>query len=183
VTTLPLSWLVGAAALAGGALVGLLVTLVARRRRSPWARLRRVAWDQIADVVIPDDVDGEIHLDLALLTPLGILVLEIRHLSGTLFWGDQLDSWTVLDGKRRKVIPNPLPGIQARRLAVQALAPGAPVEGVLLLIGPVEIAGDIPPGVVRPEELVMRIPACGRKPPPTELGEAWAQLKRAARPF
>jgi hypothetical protein len=176
-------WLIGGAAFAGGALLALLANISLRRRRSLRHKLRRIAWEQLADVVIPDDLDGEIHLDLALLTPLGILVLEVRHLSGTLFWGEQLDSWTVLDGKRRKVIPNPLPGIQARRHAVQALAPAAPVDAVLLLVGPVEIAGDIPPGVVRPEDLVTGIPARGKKPPPPDLREAWTVLKRSARPF
>jgi hypothetical protein len=134
-------------------------------------------------VVIPDDVDGEIHLDLALLTPRGILVLEIRRAAGTLFWGEQLERWTVLDGARRKVIDNPLPGMRARRHAVHALAPRVPVDGRVLFIGPVQISGDNPPGVVLQSELLAEFPARGRTPPPDALREAWDALRAASRPI
>lgn len=154
-----------------------------RRRRTLGALLRAIAWQQLEDVVIPDEVDGEIHLDLALLTPRGILVLEVRHVSGTLFWGDQLEHWTVLDGARRTVLQNPLPGMNARRHAVQALVPRAPVDGRVLLVGSIEIAGETPPGVVTVEDLVAEIPARGRQAPPPELAAAWAALKAAARPL
>jgi hypothetical protein len=181
VNDLPAGWLIGAAA-AGVLLVVVVLTLWLRRRRSLESLLRRIAWERLADVVIPDDVEGEIHLDLALLTPRGILVLDVRYVAGTLFWGDQLESWTVLDGARRTVLPNPLPGLRARRHAVSALAPGVPVDGRILLVGDIRIAGETPPGVVVPEDLVTEYPARGRQPRPASLGEAWAALKMAARP-
>src|SRR5690606_27488112 len=108
VNAAPNAWLGGGLALLAVLLlvVGLVVFL--RRRQSLEVLLGRIAWRQLADVVIPDDVDGEIHLDLALLTARGILVLEVRRAAGTLFWGEQLERWTVLDGARRKVIDNPL---------------------------------------------------------------------------
>jgi RarD protein len=133
----------------------------------------------LEDVVIPDDVDGEIHLDLALLTPRGILVLEVHHGSGTLFWGDQLDQWTVLDGARRKTLKNPLPGLQARRHAVHALVPRVPVDGRVLLAGDVSIAGSAPPGVLLQEDLVTEFPHADASPP-SALREAWATLSAAA---
>ena len=165
-----------------GVLLAIVTVMHRRRRKTLGALLRRIAWQQLEDVVIPDDVDGEIHLDLALLTPRGILVLEVRHVSGTLFWGDQLEHWTVLDGARRTVLPNPLPGMNARRHAVQALVPRAPLDGRVLLVGSIEIAGERPPGVVTLEDLVAEIPARGRQPPP-ELAAAWAAREAAARPL
>ncbi|HUG99289.1 MAG TPA: nuclease-related domain-containing protein [Gammaproteobacteria bacterium] len=181
-SSVPAGWLIAAAVLVGAlALVAGSVAL-ARRRRSIGYLLRRIAWEQLEDVIIPDDVDGEIHLDRALLTPRGILVLEVRHVSGTLFWGDQLEQWTVLDGARRVVLQNPLPGMRARRHAVHALAPTVPVDGRVLLVGGVTIAGETPPGVVTPEDLVAEIPARDRKPPPARLSEAWQALKKASRP-
>jgi hypothetical protein len=154
-----------------------------RRRQPSLDRiLRRIAWERIEDVVIPDDVEGEIHLDLALLTPRGILVLEVHHASGTLFWGDQLDQWTVLDGARRKILKNPLPGLQARRHAVHALVPRVPVDGRVLLAGDVSIAGSAPPGVLLQEDLVTEFPARGRESPSAALREAWATLSAAATP-
>lgn len=179
----PTPWLSGGLAVAAALLlvVGLVVFL--RRRQSLEALLGRIAWAQLKDVVIPDDVDGEIHLDLALLTTRGILVLEVRRAAGTLFWGEQLERWTVLDGARRKVIENPLPGLQARRHAVHALAPRVPVDGRVLLVGPVRISGDNPPGVLLPAELLAEFPVRGKTPPPDTLREAWATLRAASRPI
>jgi len=180
---IPFSWLVIGGVLCGLLLGALGLLLFLRRRRTLGRLLQKISWEQLADVIIPDDIDGEIHLDLALLTPRGILVLEVRRASGTLFWGDQLDSWTVLDGSRRSVIPNPLPGMRARRHAVHALAPRVPVDGRVLLLGPVTISGETPPGVMLAEELVTAFPARGKESPPPALREAWAELKAKARPI
>jgi hypothetical protein len=98
-----------------------------------------------------------------------------------LFWGPQLDRWTVLDGARRQLLDNPLPGMRARRHAVHAIAPKVPVDGRVLLLGPVEISGERPPGVVLQEDLVTEFPARGKQPPPTDLREAWGALTAAAR--
>lgn len=172
-------WLLGAGAAV--LLLALAAALLARHRRQRLARLlRKIAWEQLRDVVVPDEVDGEIHVDLALLTQHGILVLEVRRAAGTLFWGEQLDRWTVLDGVRRKVIDNPMPGLRARRHAVHALVPTVPVAGRVLLVGPVEIAGGRPPGVLLQDDLLAEFPPCAGRPPP-QLAGAWATLKAAGR--
>jgi len=172
---------------AAGAFLGLLALGAAwawyRRRDRLDLILRKIAWRRLADVVIPDDVDGEIHLDLVLLTAKGILVLEVRRATGTLFWGDQLEYWTLLDGRRRTRIRNPLPGLQAKRHAVHALAPRVPVSGRVLLLGTVSISGATPPGVVSAEELLAEFPPHGRKPVPETLQSAWADLSARARPL
>jgi hypothetical protein len=181
VNPIPPGWLIGGGVVAAGSLLAVLAMMVARRRRTLEHLLRRIAWKQLTDVVIPDDVDGEIHLDLVLLTARGILVLDIRRASGTLYWGDQLERWTVLDGARRKVIDNPLPGMHARRHAVEALVDGVPVEGRVLLVGPIQVSGGMPPGAVQPEGLVIEYPAHDRGPPPPALRAAWDTLAAAAR--
>jgi hypothetical protein len=145
--------------------------------------LRKIAWHRLTDVLIPDDVDGEIHLDLVLLTTNGILVLEVRRATGTLFWGDQLEHWTLLDGRRRGQIRNPLPGLLAKRHAVHALAPRVPVSGRVLLVGAVTISGATPPGVVTLEELLAEFPPHRRQPVPEALQAAWAVLSAQARPL
>ena len=181
-TAAPATWVIGAALAVLAVLLVLVLVSYLRRRRGLDYLLKKIAWERLEDVVIPDEVEGEIHLDLALLTPRGILVLEVRHASGTLFWGAHLDRWTVLDGVRRKVLDNPLPGLRARRHAVHALAPLVPVDGRVLLVGPVEISGVPPPGVVLQEDLVVEFPARGKQSPPAALGAGWAALKAAARP-
>jgi hypothetical protein len=182
VNPVPAPWLIGLGAVAAGSLLAFVTVVVSRRRRTLEHMLRRIAWKQLTDVIIPDEVDGEIHLDLVLLTARGILVLDIRRASGTLYWGDQLERWTVLDGARRKVIDNPLPGMNARRHAVRALVSGVPVEGRVLLVGPIEASGGMPPGAMLPEGLVTEFPAHDRGPPPPALQAAWDTLAAAARP-
>lgn len=177
------AWLLGiVAALALGAAAWGAVWFLRRRKQLDY-QLRAIAWERLTDVVIPDEFDGEIHLDLVLLTPRGILVLDVREASGTLFWGDQLENWTLLDGVRRKVISNPLPGMRARRHAVHALAPRVPVDGRVLLVGTVTVVGRTPPGVVLTEDLLAAFPAKGKDGPTPELAEAWAGLAERARPL
>lgn len=180
-TAIP-SWLPVLAAVSVLAVAAVAAAVMVRRRRSLDGLLRRLAWAQLADVVIPDPVDGEIHLDLVLLTARGILVLDVRHVNGTVFWGERLDRWTVLDGARRKSLPNPLPGLRARRHAVHAIAPRVPVDGRVLLVGQPHFSADRPPGVVLVEDLATEFPARGRTSPPASLAEAWAALKGAVRP-
>lgn len=172
---------------AGAALLVLLAVAALwawyRRRDRLDLMLRKIAWHRLTDVLIPDDVDGEIHLDLVLLTARGILVLEVRRAAGTLFWGDQLEYWTLLDGRRRAQIRNPLPGLLAKRHAAHALAPRVPVSGRVLLLGPVTISGTPPPGVVTAEELLAEFPPHRRQPVPEALREAWAELSAQARPL
>lgn len=175
-------WLAIAAGILAVLLLMALVSSRRRRRHELEELLRKMAWDRMEDVIVPDEVDGELQLDLVLLVTGGILVLEVRRAAGTLFWGDQLENWTLLDGPRRTVLRNPLPALSARIHAVEALAPTAPVEGRVLLIGPVKISGGAPPGVLLPDELLSEVPAKGKQRPPPELQAAWKALKLAARP-
>lgn len=173
-------WLAGAAA--GGLLAGIAGVLLWRRRRPRLATtVRRIAWSRLADVVIPDDVDGEIHLDLLLLTPAGLVVLDVRRVAGRVYWGERLENWTAMDGPRRALLPNPLPGLAARRHAVRALAPGIAVEAFVLLVGDVSYVGDPPPEALTVDDLATRFPARGKGRPPPELANAWAALRKVAR--
>lgn len=175
-------WLGTAVAAAVLVPLGAGLLLVYRRRTRLSRILGRIAWSRLEDVIVPDDVDGEIHLDLLLLVPAGLVVLEIRHLSGTLFWGEQLENWTALDGARRTVMKNPLAGLQARIHAVRALAPGQAVEGFVLLLGDVAFSGEPPPDVLTLEALSMRFPARGKARPPQTLAAAWQALRQKASP-
>ncbi|MEJ2514400.1 MAG: nuclease-related domain-containing protein [Gammaproteobacteria bacterium] len=168
----------GAAGLAVGVVAGLWVR---RRRRSSQGVLRRIAWHQLEDVTVPDDVDGEIHIDGLLLTPAGILVLEVRRVEGTVFSGEQLDNWTALRDGGRAVIRNPLPGLRARVHAVRELVPPeVPVHGRVLFLGDMQFSGDHPPEVVTLEALAKEAGVREGQPDPLLAG-AWQDLKARAR--
>jgi hypothetical protein len=102
---------------------------------------RRIASQRLDDVLIDDGLDGEIHLEHVLLTPRGILVVDLRNVDGALFGSERMDQWTVLDGKRRYTFGNPLEPLFARINAVRNLTGDVPVTGRVVLSGRVEFAG------------------------------------------
>src|SRR5262245_61109073 len=76
-------------------------------RRAVLATVRAVAYDSVADVLVPDGMEGFLHLDFLLLTQRGLLVLDVRETPGVIFGGDQMDEWTVMTRTRRYTFANP----------------------------------------------------------------------------
>lgn len=124
-------------------------------RRSPRMVFRRIGHRKLADLIIPDGMDGEIHVDHLVLTDRGLLVLELRNASGALFGAESMDEWRVIDGVRRFTFRNPLPGLEARVDSVRLLAGEVPVEGRVAFVGDLVFAAGRPPGVATLEEVAM----------------------------
>jgi hypothetical protein len=124
-----------------------------RHRAGPKQVFKRISAARLVDVLIPDGLDGEIHLDHLLLTGSGILVVDLRNASGAVFAGEQMDDWTVLSSERRYTFRNPLEALAARVHAVRRLADKVPVTGRVVFVGDVEFAGGQVPGVVTLAEL------------------------------
>src|SRR5271154_559190 len=102
------------------------------RRRALLARLERVAFEGVHQVLVPDGMGGFIHIDHLLLTPRGVLVLDTRRVAGLIFGGDQMSDWTVMGRGRRYTFDNPQPALYDRIAAVKALVDDFPVEGRVL---------------------------------------------------
>jgi len=117
------------------------IVLWRRWRAHPSRVIKRISAHYLADVILPDGMDGEIHLDHLLLTTKGLLVLELRNVSGLVFAGDQMDDWTVLHDNRRFTFRNPLNPLAARVHAVRDLAGDVPVDGKVVFVGDVEFPG------------------------------------------
>ena len=132
------------------------------------------------EFTIPDDVDEQIHVDLLLMSPAGLVVLDVRRIEGTVFAGENLDGWTALHGRGRTVVANPLPGLRARLHALRALVPDIPVKGYVLVLGEASFSGPAPERVVTPVQLESVLPA--RTGAPSEaLKAAWEAVEAAAR--
>lgn len=189
--------LFGIAVLAGiGVAVAWALVVVWRRfYGSTWMVLRRISKERLADVVIPDGVDGEIHLDHLLLTPKGLLVLELRNASGALFAGERLDEWRVMDGRRRFTFRNPLPPLEARVRSVDLLAAGVPVIGRVAIVGEVSFAGGRPDHVTTIAELACEFTEAAEPAEPEAfpeegagesgtltIADAWQRVVAAAKP-
>jgi hypothetical protein len=153
---------------------------------SPRMVLGRLGQRRLSDLVLPDGMEGEIHVDHLLLTPHGILVLELRNASGALFAGENLDEWRVIDQPRRYSFRNPLPGLEARIHAVEVMSGKVPVLGRVAIVGDVQFTGGRLPRVATLAEVAEEFQAGRgrkeRKSTPEEYLEAWERIRHSVRP-
>lgn len=119
----------------GGVALGLLGSWGWRSWRTRRARWRLVSaitstgFEHLQDVLVPDGNGSTYHIDFLVLTPRGILVVDLRDVSGNVFGGDQMTDWTVMNGAARHTFPNPQGPLYDRIAAVKAMSGQVPVEG------------------------------------------------------
>jgi hypothetical protein len=131
---LPLQWSWVIPALSGAVAIAALLFLWRwyRRRRAQAKLLRAVtggAYEYLRDVLLPDPQGTPLHMDFLLLTARGIVVVDMRNISGNVFGGDQMNEWTVMDRQTRYTFINPQAALYDRQAAVRMLANETPVEG------------------------------------------------------
>jgi hypothetical protein len=116
---------------------GLALFLVrAIRRRTAARRLHQgvvsSSAEYLQNVLVPDGMGGNMHVDYLLLTSRGVVVIDLRDIRGNVFGGDQMTQWTVMNGASRSTFQNPQHALYDRVAAVRALAGELPVEGRVL---------------------------------------------------
>jgi len=121
--TLPLAGILLLLAVAG------MVTYRRIGARRPDRRLRAAAVDILAGFILPNGDDGEIHVEYALLTHRGILVVDLKDVDGNVFGSDSMQDWTVISDQRRFTFSNPQYALYDRLAAVKRVVPGVPVTG------------------------------------------------------
>jgi hypothetical protein len=156
------------------------------RRRALLARLERVAFEAVHQVLVPDGMGGFIHVDHLLLTPRGVLVLDTRRVAGLIFGGDQMSDWTVMGRGRRFTFDNPQPALYDRIAAVKALTGEVPVEGRLLFSNVGKFTKGIPKWVLMLDGIEVEFPVVDRgmksSPAFTHFTEEWSRLVSQLRP-
>lgn len=111
-------------------------------------QLLRMSSQYMPNVVVPDDVDGNAYIDYLILTPGGILVIDIQKYRGILFGAEKIDLWTQLTGRKSYKFENPLPHNQQRVLSIKALVgEDMPVEGRVVFLSTGQFPKGIPAGV------------------------------------
>lgn len=159
---------------------------LARRRSagSMPARLRRVCQDMLNGALVPSAETGEIHVEYALLTGWGILVVDVRDVDGHVFGSETMQEWTVLGRRSRSTFANPLPLLYDRIAAIRRIVPEVPVEGRVVFTPRARFSKGFPPHVAMLDSLIEEL-AAGRpwtEPPPAEiLREAWNRLRKESR--
>jgi hypothetical protein len=110
-----------------------------------------ISFDRIEQLIIPSADEGEILVDYLLLTAKGLLILDVKHVQGTVFGGDKLQDWTVITDERRFTFSNPQPALYDRIAAVRQIVREVPVAGRILFLDGADFAKGVP-------ELVANIP-------------------------
>jgi hypothetical protein len=172
--------------LLGGGFWGLRAYRRRARRGALLARLERVAFEGVHQVLVPDGMGGFIHIDHLLLTPRGVLVLDTRRVAGLIFGGDQMSDWTVMGRGRRYTFDNPQPALYDRIAAVKALVGEVPVEGRLLFSNVGKFTKGKPKWVLMLDAIEVEFPVVDRgmksSPGFAEFADAWNRLVAQLRP-
>ncbi|MCU0758231.1 MAG: NERD domain-containing protein [Steroidobacteraceae bacterium] len=143
-----------------------------RQRLALVARITSVSVDHVRDVLVPDGNGGVLHLDFVLLTPRGILVIDLRDVSGNVFGSDQMSDWTVMDGAQRFTFTNPQSALYDRVAAVRTIAGSVPVEGRIVFTRRAVFPKGLPRFTLGEDSMLSDYP----------LGDR-AVAEQAARPF
>ena len=139
-------------AVAGSILIIILLSIwiIYRRRagRSIDSRLRRVSYDLLQQFIVPDGDDGEIHVEYALLTGRGVIVLDIEQVEGVVFGSNAMEDWTVISDRRRFTFSNPQHALFDRMAAIKRLLPDIPVSGFVVFSNKASFSKGQPSNVI-----------------------------------
>ncbi len=119
-----------------------------RMRRTVEQRLQRTCIAMLADFVIPDGNGGEIHIQYALLSSGGVIVLDLKDVEGHVFGSDGMEDWTVIADKRRFTFSNPQHALYDRVAAVKRIIPEVPVEGYVVFSESAQFSKGLPSRVI-----------------------------------
>jgi len=130
-----------------------------RARRSLPHRLRQASIDRLSNILVPDGDGGEIHIQHALLTARGVVIIDIKEVTGNVFGSDSMQDWTVISDKRRFTFSNPQPALYDRLAAVRRLIAEIPVTGFIAFTQRAEFTKGRPTNVILLDELLDELQA------------------------
>ena len=130
-------------------IVLLLVTWLVYRRRRKAPRsfegvLNAIAFERLSNLIVPNADEGEIQIDHLVLTAEGLLIIDVKDVSGTVFGSDKMQDWTVISSDRRFTFANPQPALYDRIAAVRQIVREVPVAGRILFMDGAEFTKGIP---------------------------------------
>jgi len=136
----------------------LLIWLVIRWRKNHPRTLSYVldtiSFERVADIVIPNADEGEIQIDHLVLTAQGLLVVDVKDVTGAVFGSDKMQDWTVIAQDRRYTFPNPQPALYDRIAAVRQIVRQVPVAGRILFLDGASFTKGVPDLVITLDELM-----------------------------
>jgi hypothetical protein len=115
-----------------------------RKERRLAKAFAAIAFERIDGLVIPGADEGEIQIDHLLLTSEGLLIVDIKDVSGAVFGSDQMQDWTVISDDHRFTFSNPQHGLYDRMAAVRQIVREVPVSGRVLFLDGAEFKKGTP---------------------------------------
>jgi Nuclease-related domain len=132
--------------------------LLGRRRRAASRSLSKVfsaiAFERMDNLVLPNVDEGEIQIDHLLLTANGLLVVDVKTVTGNVFGSDKMQDWTVINSERRFTFANPQPALFDRIAAVREIVRQVPVAGRILFLDGAKFTKGVPALVCTADELL-----------------------------
>jgi Nuclease-related domain len=164
-----------------------MLRLVRRRRARTQlaAKITEIGFENLQNVLIPDGMGGSMHVDFVLLTPRGVLVIDLRDIAGNIFGGDQMTEWTVMNGAERFTFQNPQNSLYDRVAAVRSLVGEVTVEGRILFTRRGNFPKGLPRWTLMVDSLRAEFPAADRQAFDSwleKLRPAWENLRATAAP-
>jgi len=124
------------------------------RERSFQGVLDAIAFERISDLIIPNADEGEIQIDHLVLTAEGLLIIDVKEVSGTVFGSDKMQDWTVISKEGRFTFSNPQPALYDRIAAVRQIVRQVPVAGRILFLDGADFTKGVPGLVCGLDELL-----------------------------
>ncbi|MCK4586503.1 MAG: NERD domain-containing protein [Gammaproteobacteria bacterium] len=90
-----------------------------RHQRQIHKVLESLGTKYLHDIILPDGIEGYTYIDYLLLTPKGMIVLDINFSEGHLFGGESVDQWTQVVNNKTYKFDNPLYNNLTKCQAVQ----------------------------------------------------------------
>jgi len=175
----------GALAVGFGGFFGVRAWLMRRRDSRRVARVTSGSADYLRNVLIPDGNGGDFHLDFLLLTSRGIIVIDMRDITGNVFGGDQMTDWTLMTGVSRSTFTNPQTGLYDRIASVKAVAQDTPVEGRIVFTRRAKFPKGLPRFTVMLDSVAAEFPKLGATELEVSVAKyrpGWARIKETCRP-
>lgn len=172
--------------IAGAGLLSLLLLMVLRRRPGwrelRWRRrlrriLRRGSLAMRSRLELPDGLDGSVLVDHLLLTPQGLVLVDVRAYTGALFAAQDVDQWAQIVGGRSFRFPNPIRELENRLTSVRLRAgEDIPLRGLMVFPDEADFPKGRPDCVVRLAELRQLVPPLRRESVDAELQQLWSRV-------
>lgn len=115
--------------------------------------LRNKSGSVLDDFILPGAFGGLTRIDHAILTSGGIICIQTKHYSGTIFGDSDEAQWTNVDGVRRRRFLNPQIQNEGRTKALRLAVPTVPIANLVVFTGTVQFTSPHDKNVIHVREL------------------------------